>query len=190
MVVAAAVGAVGEVGEGEGGGDGADVEAERVAGAVDLADGEPDEEHLDVDALERREPAGGGGAGDAGAVPDQPRPRQHELAVPREVHLEAPVLPELVPLHPHRQDPPREVVLLQHLVRRRRRCRRPVAGRRHEEEDDGGGEEGVGGGHGGGRRSSARGFFWVDLIGFSPSPSWLLCLEGFLSLCRLAIFLE
>lgn len=99
QVVAAAVGAVGEVPERERGGDGADVEAEAVAVAVDLGDGDPEEEHLDVDPLQGRELPRGGGPGDPGVVLDQPLPRQQELALPREVDLESPVGTEVVTFH-------------------------------------------------------------------------------------------
>jgi hypothetical protein len=168
--------AVGEVGDGEGRGDGADVEAELVAGAVDLADGDPEEEHLDADPIQGREAAGRGGAGDAGVVAHQPRARQQELARAREVHLEAAVGAELVPRHALREDAPREVVPLQHLVRRRGRRRRGVTAIGGEQEK--GGEQ-----EAGGLAAAAGHWFLVCADCLSLVPCWLAALSS--SLCWL-----
>jgi hypothetical protein len=59
----------------------------------------PEEEQLDADPTQRREPPRRGGAGDPGVRADQPRARQQELARAREVHLEAAVGVECVSRH-------------------------------------------------------------------------------------------
>jgi hypothetical protein len=59
----------------------------------------PEEEQLDADPTQRREPPRCGGAGDPGVRADQPRARQQELARAREVHLEAAVGVECVSRH-------------------------------------------------------------------------------------------
>lgn len=133
---AAASRALIEVGDGEGGGEGTDVEADIGVVPHHLVDAEPGEQDLDAHPLQVRQRSRLYLPGDLPAVLEYVPSLHLELAIPAEVHLEAPIPVQYVALHALGEDSLGEFELLEHLVGGGSLGNRSLEGERGDEEEE------------------------------------------------------